>query len=132
MTRVNPDIFKAYDIRGVYQKDFNDQDGYLMAKIFGKNKPLVVVSHDVRKSSFQLYKSVLAGLKDSGAKVIAAGVSSTPMHYFIINHIKADGGIMITASHLAAKYNGFKLSLKGAKPLTGKEFYEYSKKEFLK
>ena len=57
------------------------------------------------------------GLLDEGCEIVDAGLSTTPMHYFLVNHLKADGGVMVTASHNPAQYNGFKFSQAGAAPV---------------
>lgn len=141
---MNQKIFQAYDIRGCYirgcyRKDFNDDDACLIAKIFadfarqksGKNKIKIIVNYDLRKLSQQLAEAVINGLKLRGVEIILAGVSTSPQHYFNVNYAKADGGVMITASHLGNNYNGFKLVLKKAIPVDISEFYKFFKKNFL-
>lgn len=108
---INPGIFKAYDIRGVYPSEINEEAAYLVAKVlvkFLKPKSLVL-ARDMRPSSEPLYEAVFRAVKESGVKIFDVGLSSTPMHTFIINFENADGGIMVTASHNPAKYNGMKL-----------------------
>jgi len=134
---MNPEIFRAYDIRGNYGKDFNADDAYAIARVFGvfvkkkakKKNPTIVLSYDARESSRVISEKVLEGLADAGVNVIHAGETSTPMHYFAVAHSRADGGIMVTASHLGKAFNGFKLSLRGAQPISGEEFYGVFGKE---
>ena len=123
---LNPDIFKAYDIRGIASKDIDEKGAYTLARAFGvflkerkevNGHPLVVVASDSRESSPSLKEGLLKGLMDEGINVIDAGLTTTPMHYFSVNYAKTDGGIMITASHSPPAYNGFKLSLAGALPV---------------
>jgi phosphomannomutase len=126
---VNPSIFKAYDIRGVYPDELNEVAAYRIGRAFVqflKESPLVVegeirivVTADARTSSPALTAELVRGMLDEDpmVRVIDGGLSTTPMHYFAINHANADGGIMVTASHNPSKYNGFKLSRRGAIPL---------------
>lgn len=108
---INPDIFKAYDIRGVYPSEINEEAAYLVAKALVKflNPKSLVLARDMRPSSVPLYGAVFRAVKEAGVKIFDVGLSSTPMHTFIINRENADGGIMVTASHNPAKYNGMKL-----------------------
>jgi phosphomannomutase len=111
MTEINPSIFKAYDIRGIYPNEINEESAYLIAKALVKflKAKSIVLARDMRISSPSLYASVLKGLQEMGIKIFDIGLSSTPMHTFVMNFEKADAGIMITASHNPAKYNGMKL-----------------------
>lgn len=136
---MNYKIFQAYDIRGCYKKDFNNYDAYLIAKIFAnfvrkkskKEKIKIAVDYDLRKSSRQLIDAVISGLKSAEVEVIFDGISTSPFYYFIVNHTKADGGIMVTASHLGDNYNGFKLVLKNVVPVDISEFYKFFRKNIL-
>lgn len=124
---INPLIFKAYDIRGIYPDEITPEAAYRIGRAFAQylwvtvlNKersPLVVVNADARISSPALKEELLRGLLDEKCQVIDCGLATTPLHYFAINHLQADGGIMVTASHNPAKYNGFKLSRRGAEPI---------------
>ncbi len=111
---INPDIFKAYDVRGIYPDEINEEAVYLISKALVKflNAKSIVLARDMRSSSSSLYQSALSGLKETGVKIYDVGLSSTPMHTFVMNFENADGGIMITASHNPAKYNGLKLEEK--------------------
>jgi len=123
-------VFKGYDIRGTYPDQINEElveevSRALIKKVFGKGK--VVVGHDVRKSSPQLYKAVLGALKAlEGVEVLEVGLMTTPMLAFLIKDTNAVGGICITASHNPKEYNGLKM-IKGGEDLKvvgGKEIYE--------
>ena len=120
MSKVNPNIFRAYDIRGIYPKEINEEVAYKIGQAFvqflsslkaksKKQKLNIVVGRDNRISSPLLQKSLVQGIIDSGAKVIDIGFSTTPMLYFATAHYKFDGGIEISASHNPSRYNGFKL-----------------------
>ncbi|MBI2020897.1 phosphomannomutase/phosphoglucomutase [Candidatus Giovannonibacteria bacterium] len=119
-------IFKAYDIRGKYPDEINENAVYKIARAFvrylrlakaGGGKIKIILSSDARISSPALKESFLDGLQDEGAEVIDAGLTTTPMHYFIVNKTEADGGAMISASHNPAEFNGIKLSKARALPI---------------
>lgn len=124
MPSVNPLIFKAYDIRGIYPDEINEETVRSVSRAFVfwlrrkiKKTPKIVLSRDIRNSSPFLHKAALMALGKAGASVIDAGLTTTPMHYFIVNKEKTDGGLMITASHNPKEYNGIKLSQRGAMPV---------------
>ena len=108
---MNPDIFRAYDIRGIFGVDFEPNDFYRIARAFAiRFQPnTVAVGYDVRESSPQLGQKVVDGFLDSGVKVRNLGRISTDMLYFAVAHYQTDGGIIISASHNPAAYNGMKL-----------------------
>ena len=124
----NPTIFKAYDIRGVYGADLTDNTGYRLGRSFGqflrkeypqKQELSVVIARDMRESGVSLEQNLKQGLADEGIYIINIGVSSTPMMYYAVLEYHADGGIVITASHNPAEYNGFKLVKEKAIPISG-------------
>ncbi|MBR9682908.1 MAG: phosphomannomutase/phosphoglucomutase, partial [Candidatus Aenigmarchaeota archaeon] len=112
-------IFRAYDIRGVYPTELNEELAYKIGRAFvtflGCKE--VVVGRDMRVSSDKLFNSLVNGLTDQGANVIDIGLSSTPMLYFAAHDKQA--AIMITASHNSGEYNGFKLCRKNSIPISG-------------
>lgn len=122
---VNLNIFKAYDIRGLFPEELSAKGAYLIARAFaeymrGKDahrKLTVVVGSDARPSSPELKKAVVEGLLDEGVTVIDMGFCTTPFHYYVVNQQQADGGLMITASHNPYRYNGIKLTRAGGEPL---------------
>ena len=119
-------IFKAYDIRGVYPEEINEgiagEIGIALARFFGKGK--IIVGHDARLSSPSLYQSVNKALeRNKKIKAVKISLCTTPMFYFLVNHLKAAGGIMITASHNPKEYNGLKVVRKRAIPMSGREVY---------
>lgn len=139
----NPSIFKAYDIRGVYEKDFDLNFVARLAHAFvalrrldgdvEANKPLtVVVACDMRLSSPAIKKALIAGLQSAGAKVIDAGLLSTPAFYFTVSHQKADGGIMVSASHNPKEWNGFKMVRTMSRPISGDSGINWMRDEILK
>ena len=117
---MNLDIFRAYDIRGIFGMDFEPSDFYRIARAFEvRFQPkTVAVGHDVRESSLQLWQQVTEGLQDSGVDVLNLGQISTDMLYFAVTHYQTDGGIIISASHNPAAYNGMKLVGRHAMPIS--------------
>ena len=109
-------IFRAYDIRGVYGKDIDESVAEDLGKTFatfiGRGKR-IVVSRDTRESGESLKKSFIRGLTDSGCDVIDIGVTTTPMMYFAVRELGADGGVSVTASHNPREWNGFKMTREG-------------------
>lgn len=114
-------IFKAYDIRGIYPEQLNEalaeKIGRAYIEFTGAKK--VVVGRDMRPHSTPLFTALAKGITEQGADVIDLGMCSTPMSYFGNGTLKADGSIMITASHNPGEWNGFKLCLASAIPISG-------------
>lgn len=117
---MNPNIFKAYDIRGVFGVDFEPSDFYNIAYAFTTRfqPKTVALGHDVRESSPKLWQQARDGLQDGGVDVFNLGQISTDMLYFAVVHYQTDGGIIISASHNSTEYNGCKLVLRNAMPLS--------------
>lgn len=109
----NPSIFKAYDIRGVYPEDLDEETAYLLGRAvveFSEAKT-VVVGQDCRASSPALARELIRGLTETGSKVVEMGLASTPFFNFVVaNYSEHDFGVIVSASHNPAKYNGFKLT----------------------
>lgn len=117
---MNLDIFRAYDIRGIFGVDFEPKDFYRIACAYADcfQPRTVALGYDVRESSPQLWQQVAAGFQDSGVNVLDLGQISTDMLYFAAVHYRTDGGIVISASHNPAMYNGMKLVRQHATPLS--------------
>ncbi len=120
---LNPDIFKAYDVRGVYPAEVNEEAAraigaafvvYLKAKRIG-------VSRDMRLSSPSLAAAFIDGATSQGADVVDYGMMATDMMYFAVAADGLDGGVQVTASHNPRQYNGMKMVRKDAWPLSGEE-----------
>lgn len=112
--------FKAYDIRGKYPDEVNEEMAYRIGRVYVdlfKSKK-VVVGHDIRLSGPKLQDSLINGLTQMGCDVIDIGQCGTEMIYFATYFLKLDGGIMITASHNPKDYNGMKLVRQGARPIS--------------
>lgn len=103
--------FKAYDVRGTYPDEVNEELAYNVGRAFAVflNAKKVAVGYDMRESSPALLKSLLEGLTDQGADIANIGMVPTPVLNFAVSHYKFDGGIMISASHNPSNYNAFKL-----------------------
>lgn len=111
-------VFKACDIRGIAEKDLTDAVATQIAKAVGVklSGKRIVVGNDVRLSSPRLKEIAVRELAASGCEVVDIGTVATPMFYYAAKHCNATGGVMITASHNPAPYNGFKLLL-GDRPI---------------
>lgn len=126
--KINPEIFHAYDIRGVYQENLSEKSAYLIGRAFsvflkqlyGSSDAVlrVVVGRDNRLSSQSLRDNLVQGIIEEGIDVIDIGLAPTPVFYFAVAHYHYDGGIMITASHNPGQYNGFKVVGRGAEPIS--------------
>ena len=111
--------FHAYDIRGIYNQDFNKDDaykiGYHLPSLLKTNK--ILVGRDVRLSSPEIYENLTHGITDAWSDVYDAGLTTTPMIYWLTAEHDFEASVMITASHNGKEYNGMKISRKGAKPV---------------
>lgn len=111
--------FKAYDIRGIYEKDFTLEDvyrmGFFLPGLLNTNK--ILVGRDVRVSSPAMFEYLSNGITDAGADVYDIGLSTTPMVYFGTAHHGFSASVMITASHNPKEYNGLKISRENALPV---------------
>ncbi len=111
---VDPNIFRAYDIRGVFGKDINEEVATILGKVFGTyigNKGEVLAGRDVRLSGETLCKAFSNGIMEAGCNVYDAGIIPTPVAYFGVVALKMDGGFQVTASHNPPEWNGFKIIL---------------------
>lgn len=113
--------FKAYDIRGRVPDQLNEEIAYRIGRATAMYlKPqTMVVGHDIRLSSPSLCEALSRGLMDGGADVIDIGLCGTEEVYFATSHLKADGGIVVTASHNPKDYNGMKLVREQSRPISG-------------
>ena len=111
--------FKAYDIRGIYNEDFNKEDaykiGYFLPELLQADN--ILVGRDVRVSSNEIFEHLAQGVIDSGANVYNIGISTTPMVYYITAKHKFAASVQITASHNSREYNGMKISKSNAIPV---------------
>ncbi|MGH9465104.1 MAG: phosphomannomutase/phosphoglucomutase, partial [Thermoanaerobaculia bacterium] len=120
-------IFKAYDVRGLYPAEIDEAVAEKIGRAFQHlldsedraRGNAVVVSRDMRSHSAPLQAALVEGLLASGLDIVDIGLATTPMNYFAVGHLRAAGGIQVTASHNPERYNGFKLSRHEARPVSG-------------
>lgn len=118
---MNEDIFKAYDIRGKYPSDIDEQIarkiGYAYAEMLNGDK--LAVCMDIRESSPAISSALIDGITQTGCDVLFPGKTTTPMCYYTVGEHELDGGVMVTASHNPPEYTGFKLCRENAIPVSG-------------
>lgn len=119
------EIFRDYDIRGVFGKTLFPEHAYYIGRAFGtylyrKNLKKMCVGNDCRNSSDTLTEKLIQGLTKSGMEVVELGTCHTPMMYYTVNKFNMDAGVMVTGSHNPAEYNGFKFML-GTDPFYGSD-----------
>jgi phosphomannomutase len=111
--------FHAYDIRGIYNKDFNKDDaykiGYFLVELLNTQK--VLVGRDARVSSDEIFENLAKGITDAGADVYDVGLATTPMVYYSTAKYDFSASVQITASHNSKEYNGMKVSRENALPV---------------
>ena len=111
--------FHAYDIRGIYNKDFNKETvykiGFFLPELLKTKK--VLVGRDARESSPEIHRALLDGITDAGADVYDLGLATTPMVYFATARYGYTASAQITASHNPREYNGIKVSRENALPV---------------
>jgi phosphomannomutase len=140
--KMNEEIFREYDIRGVVGKDFDGEFAFTLGRAFasylkknGATDPMTVsIGQDARLSSKDLRENLCRGLTSSGVNVLTLGLITTPISYFSTFHQPLSGAIMITGSHNPPEYNGFKVSLRNS-TIFGEEIQKIKKiildKDFL-
>ncbi len=114
MKAIQQEIFRAYDIRGIVDQDFDEEWvkelGRACGTWFQKNGwKQAVVGHDCRKSSPAYQTALIEGLLATGTNVVALDMVPTPVFYYAIKHLNCQAGVIITASHNPSQYNGFKI-----------------------
>ena len=123
---LNREMFREYDIRGIWEKDINEEIAYHIGRAFATkllsfNKNKMIVGYDNRLSSKVIEDNLVKGLTDSGVDVVRLGLVTTPMYYYAWDVLNIKCGIMITASHNPREYNGFKMSYNGIHNCFGKD-----------
>ena len=123
-------IFREYDIRGVYQTDFDNDFAKNLGRAYASflktqqgDTPTVSIGYDARLSSPSIAESLIEGFLSSGVKVFNLGLITTPMSYYSMFQLNLSGGIMVTGSHNPPEYNGFKLSM-GKTTIFGEQIQE--------
>lgn len=120
-------IFKAYDVRGLAEEEITPTLAHAIGRAFttllqkeNDHRPLTIaVGRDMRETSISYQDALVRGIIESGANVLDIGLVSTPAFYFGVGETRADGGVMISASHNPAEYNGFKMTRNNAIPVSG-------------
>jgi len=112
-------IFKAYDVRGVVPDQLRAEDAHRVGRAVARHFRAreLVVGRDARRSSPELSEALIRGIREEGVGVVEIGLVATPMLYFAVEALAADGGVMVTASHNPAQYNGFKICREHAIPV---------------
>ncbi len=118
---ISPDIFKAYDVRGVYPNELNEDIAYKIGRAYVAylNATRIVVSRDMRVSSPTICAAFIEGARTQGADVVDIGMAASDMLYFAVVAGQYEGGAQITASHNPKQYNGIKMVRREAHPLSG-------------
>jgi phosphomannomutase len=118
---LDPKVFKAYDVRGIYPTELDEEGAYAIGRAYVEQfEPKeIAVGHDARISSPSMAQALIDGAAAAGANVRAIGLVGTEMLYFAVGDLELDGGGQVTASHNPKEYNGVKLVRRGAMPVGG-------------
>jgi phosphomannomutase len=118
---LNPAVFKAYDVRGIYPTDLDEQGAYAIGRAYVERFSIgtLAVGRDMRVSAPSMAAAVREGAADAGAEVLDIGMVGTEMVYFAVGELGLDGGIAVTASHNPKEYIGMKIVRAGAMPVGG-------------
>jgi phosphomannomutase len=119
--KINLLIFRAYDIRGIYKKDIDEDIFRRIGFVLGKKNKKFLVGHDIRKSGRNLALALIEGLVTSGSKVFFCGKSSFGLCFFSGFKLKVDKTLFVTASHLPKEWNGLKINFGDGEPISSKE-----------
>jgi phosphomannomutase len=117
----DPRVFKAYDIRGIYPSELDEEGAYAIGRSYVEHfePKRIAVGHDMRLSSPAMAAATIRGAVDAGAQVYDLGLVGTEMVYFGVGDLDLDGGIAVTASHNPKDYTGMKIVRRGALPVGG-------------
>jgi phosphomannomutase len=118
---LDPSVFKAYDVRGLYPSQLDEEGAYAIGRAYVDqfSPKRIAVGHDMRVSSPSMAAAVRDGAADGGAEVLDIGLVGTEMVYFAVGSLGLDGGIAVTASHNPKEYTGMKIVRAGALPVGG-------------
>lgn len=127
---INKNIFRGYDIRGVYPTEIDRDTAYTIGRGFGSyiktiGKTTCVIGHDNRLSSDELYKALQTGILESGIDIISLGLCTTPMYYYACIKLGIYSGVMVTASHNPKDDNGFKFAFDESGNCKGQEIQDF-------
>jgi phosphomannomutase len=118
---LDPKVFKAYDVRGIYPSELDEEGAYAIGRAYVEQfEPRrIAIGHDMRVSSPAIADAVTDGAADAGADVLQLGLVGTEMLYFAVGDLELDGGVAVTASHNPKEYTGMKIVRAGALPVGG-------------
>jgi len=118
---LDPKVFKAYDVRGVYPTELDEEGAYAVGRAYVEQfePQRIAVGRDMRLSSPKIAQAVIEGAADGGADIKDIGLVGTEMVYFAVGELGLDGGIAVTASHNSKEYTGMKIVRRGALPVGG-------------
>ncbi|MDO4995841.1 MAG: phosphomannomutase/phosphoglucomutase [Bacilli bacterium] len=127
---INKNIFRGYDIRGIYPSEIDSDTAYTIGRGFGSyiksiGKTHAVIGHDNRLSSEELYEALKTGIMESGINIISLGLVTTPMYYYACIKLKVYSGVMVTASHNPKDDNGFKFAFDESGNCKGQEIQDF-------
>ena len=118
---LDPKVFKAYDVRGIYPEELDEEGSYAIGRAFVEHfgAGRIAVGRDMRLSGPAMADATMEGAADGGAEVLDLGMVGTEMLYFAVGDLELDGGIAVTASHNPKDYTGMKIVRSGALPVGG-------------
>jgi phosphomannomutase len=118
---LDPKVFKAYDVRGIYPKEIDEDGSGRIGRAFVDvvQAEEIAIGRDTRLSSPTMSEAAITGAREAGADVVDIGLVGTEMLYFAVGQLGLDGGIMVTASHNPKEYTGLKIVREGALPVGG-------------
>jgi len=118
---LDPKVFKAYDVRGIYPSELDEDGAYRIGRAYAEvfEPRRIAVGRDMRLSAPAMAEAVIRGAADAGVDVLDIGMVGTEMVYFAVGEHDLDGGIAVTASHNPKEYTGMKIVRRGALPVGG-------------
>jgi phosphomannomutase len=118
---LDPKVFKAYDVRGLYPTELDEGGAYAIGRAYVEEfePKAIAVGRDMRLSSPSMVEATVSGAADGGADVVDVGLVGTEMLYYAVGALSLDGGITVTASHNPKEYTGMKIVRRGALPVGG-------------
>ena len=127
---LDKNIFRGYDVRGVYPTNLDEDTAYTFGLGFGTHiqklgRKICVVGHDNRISSPSLYKALITGIKETGTDVVTLGLCTTPMYYYMCIKLSVPSGVMVTASHNPKDDNGLKFAFDESGNCKGQEIQDF-------